>query len=769
MLTKLKEQAGLSSARVVQGLDTPRSSFRGWKDGKTSPTPERVVDFWAIVRMLQQTVGQPLHTDAEWEAALRAAQEEGAAGRGRRTSQPHAEGADRRYIRVHEPALDVATDNVEGRTNERSVMNAFLRETSSGAPTYLCWQSDAPVGKTALLADYLQRHPPTDVDILSFFVSSVHGTDTQAAFSKEIAEQMGKFLGEKPDRAPVGPRKWRRLFADAAKKSKENGRRLVLVVDGLDDDVAWSGLASEGGSLACGAQRRNVGQSGNPEAESGNKARSRQKPVRGSIAALLPSPPHSGMRVIVSLRRSVRFPDDVPNGHPLRQAEHLRTLLRVPGVPPLRQPLPDTGALGESVAELLAVSGGGLRIADLAELTELSEDRLNRVAQGPAGRAIVLDDPVAVTYALAEPQPADTVRESLDKAAVERHTRELLAWSQRWHAAGWPAATPPYPLAYQLRLLTDGPERAAYVLDVRRLRRLTSTSGATVALAQLDAFEEEISDGDGTQGLVTLVSLCAVRALLREDLREVPDGAPALLVRLGYVERARGLARSAPTPSARAVHLADVAVEMAYAARADLDSVIREAVEWLARSRVGVDGRSPVSADPDVYTRLLGAIRTLVTLERPDAARPLLRAVVHDRAAGTEALVAAAGLLNTVHDVDVVALLYNRAEDLTAGGMRDRTAAVDLWGGTGAGRSFPQSPCRRSHRSHLRGSRSLGRSGGGQRTGRRRLGPAPSAWQSATPQSDHTNTDGGRRAERGHPGVERLRCAVRVSPDSPWA
>ncbi|MFE2032825.1 hypothetical protein ACFXBB_06075 [Streptomyces scopuliridis] len=637
-----------------------------------------MVDFWAIVRMLQQTVGQPLHTDAEWEAALRAAQEEGAAGRGRRTSQPHAGGADRRYIRVHGPALDVATDNVEGRTNERSVMNAFLRDASSGAPTYLCWQSDAPVGKTALLADYLQRHPPADVDVLSFFVSSVHGTDTQAAFSKEIAEQMGEFLGEKPDGAPVGPRKWRRLFADAAKKSKGNGRRLVLVVDGLDDDVAWSGLASEGGSPACGAQRRNVGQSGNPEAESGNKARSRQKPVRGSIAALLPSPPHSGMRVIVSLRSSVRFPDDVPNGHPLRQAEHLRTLLRVPGVPPLRQPLPDTGALGESVAELLAVSGGGLRIADLAELTGLSEDRLNRVAQGPAGRAIVLDDPVSVTYALAEPQPAGAVRKSLDKAAVERHTRELLAWSQRWHAAGWPAATPPYPLAYQLRLLTDGPERAAYVLDVRRLRRLTSTSGATVAVAQLDAFEEEI--GDGARGLATLVSLCAVRALLREDLREVPDGAPALLVRLGYVERARGLARSAPTPSARAVHLADVAVEMAYAARADLDSVVREAVEWLARSRVGVDGRSPVSADPDVYTRLLGAIRTLVTLERPDAARPLLRAVVHDRAAGTEALVAAAGLLNTVHDVDVVALLYDRAEDLTAGGMRDRTAAVDLWG-----------------------------------------------------------------------------------------
>ncbi|MFE3738889.1 hypothetical protein [Streptomyces sp. NPDC059134] len=632
--------------------------------------------------MLQQTVDQPLHTDAEWEAALCAAQEEGAAGRGRPTSQPHAEGRDRRYLRVHRAALDVAAADVEARTNERTIMNAFLRDTSSGATNYLCWQSDAPVGKTTLLADYLRRHPPTDVDVLNFFVSSPHRTDTQASFRKEIGSQIGEFLGARSDCSPEGPREWRRLFADAAKKSKENGRRLVLVVDGLDDDVAWSGLVSESGSPAGGAQQRNVGRCENPEAKSVNKARPREKPVRGSIAALLPSPAHSGMRVIVSLRRVVRFPDDVSKGHPLRRAEHLRTLLPIPGVLPIRQLLSDTAALGESVTELLAVSGGGLRIADLAELTGLPEDRLDRVAQGPAGRSIVLEDPVSATYALAEPQPAGAVRKRLDKADVERHTSELLAWSQRWRTAGWPAATPLYPLAHQLRLLTDQSERAAYVLDMRRLRRLTSTSGMTVAVAQLDAFEEEIDDGSGAdaRGLATLVSLRAVRALLHEDLREVPDGAPALLVRLGHLERARGLARSAPTPSARAVHMADVTVEMAYAHQADLGSVVREAVKWLARSQVGVDGRSPVSADPDVYTRLVGAVRTLVTLERPDAAGPLLRAVVHDRAAGTEALIAATGLLDTVHDVDVVELLRDRAEDLTAGGMRDRTAAVDLWG-----------------------------------------------------------------------------------------
>ncbi|MFJ1680147.1 hypothetical protein ACIODT_35300 [Streptomyces sp. NPDC088251] len=555
-------------------------------------------------------------------------------------------------------------------------MNAFVRDSRADAPSYLCWHADAPVGKTALLADYVRRQSSADADIVTFFISAAHGTDTRAEFEAEIVDQIDDFLDRTESPVPSNARGWKALFAEAAAKSARYGRKLLLVVDGLDDDVAWSGLAAESGTPGAGADATNaMGSAGTG-----------RRPARGSIAALLPSRPPPNMRVIVSLRRCVVLPDDVPPvRHPLRQSRHLRTLVPIPGVPLIRQPPPDVAALGEPVAGLLAVAGGGLRTADLADLTGLPAERLDRLAQGPAGRALVTEDPVLRTYALADPQLLRAVREDLGEAGVLRYTHVLLAWSRRWRAAGWPDDTPPYPVAHQLRLLTDTAERAAYVLDMPRLRRLARMVGPDAALAQLESSEKEITgssdatpDGDA---LAALVPLCAARSLLRQDIRDVPAGAASLLVRLGDVERARGLARSAPTAVAKAVHLADVAVEMAYARRADLDAdaVVREAVEWLVRDRAH-QGFPGTFRDPESHARLLGAARTLATLKGPESARPLLRAVLQDRTAGTETLIEAAGMLASMEDRDAAAVLHDRAWMLSEGGMRARTAAVDLWG-----------------------------------------------------------------------------------------
>ncbi|MEU9594203.1 hypothetical protein AB0D84_31410 [Streptomyces sp. NPDC048193] len=537
-------------------------------------------------------------------------------------------------------------------------MNAFVRDSSPAAPSYLCWHADAPVGKTALLADYVQR-PPRGTDILNFFVSAAHATDTRAAFEMHMSDQIGAFLRSPQHCAPSGVRQWKHLFAAAAEKSVQHGRKLLLVVDGLDDDVAWSRPAADDKKHAAAGATV-------------------QSAVRGSIAALLPAVPPPGMRIIVSFRRGVRFPDDLPARHPLRQHKHLRALAPVGEAAQARRTPPDTTALGTTVAGLLAAAGGGLRTADLSELAGIPADRLDRLVQGPKGRSLVLDDPVFQTYALAEPGLVQAVREDLGDEGIARHTRTLLAWSHRWRTAGWPAETPPYPLAHQLRLLTGTAERAAYVLDLPRLRRLASTAGPEAALAQLDALEEEISPRDiAPDSLAVLVSLTAARTVLRRQSREVPPGAPALLVRLGMVERARSLARSAPASAARALHLADVTVEMTRAGQAGADTVAREAAGWLTRIQQGFPG---THQDPETYTRLLEAARTLVSLNSLGAARTLLRAVVRDQAAGTEALTEAAGLLATAKDTEGVTALHERAETLNEGNTRGRAAAVDLWG-----------------------------------------------------------------------------------------
>ncbi|MFM9615484.1 hypothetical protein [Streptomyces niveiscabiei] len=535
-------------------------------------------------------------------------------------------------------------------------MNSFVRDSRAEAPSYLCWYADAPVGKTLLLADYVSRRPPAGTDILTFFVSADHGTNTRPEFEREIAHQIDDFLGAQGSPVPGNVREWRERFAEAAAKSAGLGRRLLLVIDGLDDDVAWAGAGAENAP---------------------------------SIAALLPARPPSGMRVIVSLRRWGRFPDDLPPvRHPLRRRRHLRILPPVAGVRLIREPAPGTTELGERTAGLLAVAGGGLRAADLAELTGLPVDHFDRLVHGPAGRALVADDPVSRTYALADLSLARAVREALGEEGVLRYTRQLLAWSQRYRAAGWPDGTPPYPLEHQLRLLADAGERAAYVVDLPRLRRLAHTAGPDAALAQLDDFETEVGGPKGADpeelssaALATLVPLSAVRCLLRRQPYEVPDGGASLLVRLGYAERARGLARSAPTAIARAVHLAEVAVELAYAGRdePEVAAVVGESAESLVSDHAQ-EGFPGNLRDPESRTRLLTAARTLATLNGPDVARPLLRAVLQDPAAGTETLVEAARMLDRERDRDMVETLRDRAEALSEGGMRARAAAVDLWG-----------------------------------------------------------------------------------------
>ncbi|SDM78166.1 helix-turn-helix domain-containing protein [Actinacidiphila guanduensis] len=658
MLTNLREAAGISQRRIFEELGVPRTTIRNWLGGTTAPDRAREPDFWALVRMLQQAADHAPYSEGEWADALRAAQEEGKAAQGRQDLPTRPYDPDPRLVRE--------------RTDERADMNAFLRDDSPGAPSYLCWIADAPVGKTALLTDYIRRQRGTDLDVLSFFVSEAEGTNTRAKFAAETVRQVGELLGKRQKRDPKGVREWKRLFAEVAERSGARGRKLLLVVDALDDDVAWSGLTAN--------HRPNPGGQESPV--------TRQRSVRGSIAALLPAPPPPGMRVIVSLRRCMRFPDDLSPSHPLRRSRHQRTLTPLAGVPLLRHPPPDVHALGEPVAGLLAVAGGGLRTADLAELTGLPKERLDRLVAGPAGRALIDDDPISEMYALAQPQLARTVREALGEAGVQLLTAQLLEWSLRWHARGWPEGTPPFPLHHELRLLTGADERAAYVLDMARLRRLASVSGPVTALAQLDAFEEEISAAGegGPDVLALLVQISAVRALLRGELRDVPAGAPSLLLRLGDVRRALGLARSAPTASEKALHLADVAVELAYAGHSDAETVALEAAEWLTRDRTD-QGFPGTYRAPESYARILTAARTLAQLKGPAAARPLVRAVVRDERAGTEALIEAAGMLDVVPADDVVAELQDRADTLSGGDSRAKAAAVDLWGALG--RSMP--------------------------------------------------------------------------------
>ena len=122
--------------------------------------------------------------------------------------------------------------------------------------------------------------------MVSFFVTRrLTGQADSVAFTEAMVEQLAAVADEPMATTPSGRDRERILLLDlAARRVGERQERLLLVVDGLDEDEgAWPA-------------------SGKP-----------------SIASLLPRRPAANVRVLVTSRPHPGIPSDVPGDHPLRR------------------------------------------------------------------------------------------------------------------------------------------------------------------------------------------------------------------------------------------------------------------------------------------------------------------------------------------------------------------------------------------------------------------------------------------------------------------
>ncbi len=680
MLEELREASGLSLGDVSRTLggEVSDRALKGWWKGTAAPADDEVFrevlgclhNAW-FQQLLRESTGEGENgasdykepSEDEWMSALLAARCYSAASRGR-SDGSRCQDPSHRFIRRHLSHLRVRGDL--GRHDERAAMDAFVQASGPEAPSYLCWHAELPVGKTVLLADYASRPPERPVDLLSFVVSEAEETNNLAAFTAEMTRQLRAFFNHYQGRVlaqePRTVREWVRLFKEAAALSAKQGRRLLLVVDGLDEDAAWAG---------------------------DDRARS-----TGSIAAMLPPAPPANLRIIVSVRRTTSLPDDIPADHPLR----LRTCLRQLGpgqraaqveeacqVAAVRLRESEPGA---TIAALLAVAGGGLRVSDLAQLAGTPVDQIERLLRGPAGRCIVHDDLAADTYVLSHPAIVCSVRSELGAAGVTRYADRLRAWNASWRDAGWPEETPRYALEGCLRLLDDTDQRTEYILDTHRQARFAAVAGPEVAVAQLDALEAETRKSatgvPGPERLGAAARLAASRAFLSAKSRHVPHEAAALLVRLDDVDRARAFACAGTDPLTTATALARIAAKARRAKVTGAAQIAKEAVWWMARAERIFPLPVEVAAH---HAEIAAAARDLYAYNEQEAARELLEAVIATGAADVETLMTAVGMLPVAGDSGWVAALEARADDLSMGGARAKAAAVDIWA-TIAGR-FP--------------------------------------------------------------------------------
>ncbi len=157
--------------------------------------------------------------------------------------------------------LNIAPDTLADRENELADWVEFC----SGRDGYAWWQGGPWTGKTALAAWFV-THPPDGVDVVSFFVTSrLAGQSDGSAFLDSMTEQLSALNpgAGRSSGARVG--EWLSLLDTAARRATERGRRLVVVVDGLDEDQY---AASPGGRPAsprcCQGVRRTMPCSSSP-------------------------------------------------------------------------------------------------------------------------------------------------------------------------------------------------------------------------------------------------------------------------------------------------------------------------------------------------------------------------------------------------------------------------------------------------------------------------------------------------------------------------
>ena len=468
---------------------------------------------------------------------------------------------------------DIAPLHLLGRADE-------LKELAGGDEAYVRWEAGPGAGKSALMSWFV-RHPPAGTWVISFFVTARLAAQADStAFTDGLLDQLAAITGEQvPPSTPAVVRDGlrRRLLEQAAEQAVKAGRRLVLVVDGLDED--------------CGSMPG----SGLP-----------------SVAACLPKRPPDGLRVIVAGRPDPPLPADVDPDHPLHSCP-----VRFLGASPYaadamqraQRELDEVLAadrhrndgLGYKVLGLVTAAGGGLGDRDLQQLTGRPAFEIDRLLGGVFGRTIASRPAphAAKVFLFTHETLREQATERLGPDILDSFARRLHAWADGYRQRRWPADTPDYLLRGYPRMLVgagDADRLAALAADpARHHRMLAGTRGDAAALAEIAAAHALINTS-AFPDLLAALRLAWHRGQLAGRNAHIPFKLPAVWVTLGQPVRAEALARSIPYESQRALALAGVAMAAAGAGDYDRARELAADAEQIARSTADPRRRAQVLA-----------------------------------------------------------------------------------------------------------------------------------------------------------------------------
>ncbi len=558
----------------------------------------------------------------------------------------------------------IAPPQLVGREAELRELAAYCIQPGRGP--YAWWQAPAWAGKSALMSTFV-LHPPAGVRVVAFFITARLGAqDTREAFTEVVLEQLAELLGQDLPALTAGTRDAHLLgmLEQAAQACAAQGERLILVVDGLDED---RGLTT------------------GPDAH--------------SIAALLPHDPPAGMRVVVAGRPDPPIPEDVPGWHRLREPGIIRPLapsayaqdIRTLAQQELRSLLRGTPA-EQDLLGLLTAARGGLSGPDLAALTGQSLWEIEDVMHGVSGRTFTRrvstwqpeDGPEV--YLLGHEELQATARTYFGDRRLAGYQDRLHAWAQQYRDRGWPVGTPEYLLSGYFQMLTaadDTARLAACATDAARHERMLDITGGDAAALNEVTLTLDLVAAQDDPDLTAALSLARHRDYLTDRNANIPASLPTVWATLGQHIRAEALAASITDPDRQAQALTEVAGALARAGQHERAAAMASQAATVARS----------ITDPSVSTAVAGALagagqheqaetvsRSITDPDRQtralgEVAGALARAGQHERAAAmaSEAATVARSVTNPYWQTRALAEV---AGALATAGQHEQAEAV---------------------------------------------------------------------------------------------
>jgi len=348
------------------------------------------------------------------------------------------------------------TPHLLDRERELAQIAAF----ATSGDDYLWITGGAWAGKTALAAAAVITSLPPEVDVVAYFLSRKKSNADSNKFLATVIPQLAYLLGEAPPAAE--PDAFLQLWEEAMKAVRIRGRHLLLVVDGLDEDL--------------------------------------RPPNSPTVAVLLPAMAGGRGHVLVTSRSCEDVLEGVDPGHPLRRAQYVRLHAsraaeeqRLLAEDEIAHLLTGASELANGVFGTMAAAAGPLAIDDLAALLPgLSVPSVRRFLGHAASRIVQSVGPRdAQRFQFAHEALLSTCQEHHDlRVGVCRE--RIHAWAELWRQAGWPTpagadgTTPRYLLDAYPGTLHGEPRRlAVLVSDIGWVTAAIQATGVDIVLAEL--------------------------------------------------------------------------------------------------------------------------------------------------------------------------------------------------------------------------------------------------------------------------------------------